>query len=180
VELGSGPQAGTSHSSPHSTSWLQVFGISTRPPWPFEKTVGPCRGLNLLHAADQLFFEILVRGEFAISRLRNRDLRTHIPNSITHPISRGLERLRRHGIVERVPSTFGNQYPERRTPRARNGHIVERAEGFRGELYHQELIDQELLGPADENTATPLAYIGGEREKHLGFGARRKLVRCGS
>jgi DNA-binding HxlR family transcriptional regulator len=41
-----------------------------------------------------------------ISGLRNRDLRTHIPDSTAHQISRGLKRLRLHGIVKRVPGTF--------------------------------------------------------------------------
>jgi thioredoxin-like negative regulator of GroEL len=31
----------------------------------------------------------------------------------------------------------------------KRGHVVERVVGFRGELYHQEFIDQELLEPAD-------------------------------
>lgn len=29
----------------------------------------------------------------------------------------------------------------------KNGHVVERVVGFRGELYHQEFIEQELLEP---------------------------------
>jgi thioredoxin-like negative regulator of GroEL len=31
----------------------------------------------------------------------------------------------------------------------KKGQELERVEGFRGELYHQEFIDTELLGPAD-------------------------------
>ncbi len=55
---------------------------------------------------EGLLFETLARGEFAISGLRNRDLRTHIPDSTTHQIARGLKPLRLHGIVKRVPGTF--------------------------------------------------------------------------
>jgi hypothetical protein len=73
---------------------------------PVRENGRPYRGFNLFHAADRPLFETLARGEFVISGLRNRDLRTHIPDSTTHPISRGLKRLRLHGIVKRVPGTF--------------------------------------------------------------------------
>ncbi len=64
------------------------------------------RGFNLFHGEDQLLFEVLARGEFATSGLRNRDLRAHIPGSTTHQTSRRLKRLRLHGVVKRVPATF--------------------------------------------------------------------------
>ena len=73
---------------------------------PVRENSRPYRGFNLFHAADLLLFEVLSRGEFAISGLRNRDLRAHIPGSTTHQISRSLKRLRLHGIVKRIPGTF--------------------------------------------------------------------------
>lgn len=39
----------------------------------------------------------------------------------------------------------------------KNGHAVERVVGFRGELYHQEFIDQELLGLAPTDAAPKTA-----------------------
>jgi len=73
---------------------------------PVRENSRPYRGFNLFHGADQLLFEVLARGEFAISGLRNRDLRTHIPGSTASQISRGLKRLRLHGVVKQVPGTF--------------------------------------------------------------------------
>lgn len=37
----------------------------------------------------------------------------------------------------------------------RDGHEVERVVGFKGELYHSEFIEQELLEPAPEGTGAP-------------------------
>ena len=39
----------------------------------------------------------------------------------------------------------------------KDGHVVERVIGFRGELYHQEFIDQELLEPAEAPAASQTA-----------------------
>jgi hypothetical protein len=66
----------------------------------------PYRGFNLFFGADQLLFETLARGEFAIAGFRNRDLRTHLPGSTTPQISRCLKRLRLHGVVKQVAGTF--------------------------------------------------------------------------
>jgi hypothetical protein len=70
----------------------------------------PYRGFNLFSGGDQLLFETLARGEFAIAGFRNRDLRTHIPGATTAQISRCLKRLRLHGVIKKVPSTF-KYYP---------------------------------------------------------------------
>jgi len=66
----------------------------------------PYKGFNLFFGADQLLFETLARGEFAILGLRNKDLRTHIPSATTAQISRCLKRLRLHGLIKQVAGTF--------------------------------------------------------------------------
>lgn len=66
----------------------------------------PYRGFNLFFGADQLLFEALARGEFAISGFRNRDLGAHIPGATSAQISRSLKRLRLHGIIKKVAGTF--------------------------------------------------------------------------
>jgi hypothetical protein len=66
----------------------------------------PYRGFNLFFGSDQLLFETLARGEFAIGGFRNRDLRVHLPGTATPQISRCLKRLRLHGIVKKQPGTF--------------------------------------------------------------------------
>jgi hypothetical protein len=66
----------------------------------------PYKGFNLFFGADQLLFETLARGEFAIAGFRNKDLRAHIPGSTTAQISRNLKRLRLHGVIKQVAGTF--------------------------------------------------------------------------
>lgn len=66
----------------------------------------PYRGFNLFFGPDQLIFEILARGEFAISGFRNKDLRNLIPDSTTSRISRCLKRLRLHGLIKQVSGQF--------------------------------------------------------------------------
>jgi hypothetical protein len=66
----------------------------------------PYPGFNMFFGPDQLLFEILAQGEFAISGVRNRDLRAHLPGMSTGRISRQLKRLRLHGLIKRVAGSF--------------------------------------------------------------------------
>lgn len=63
-------------------------------------------GYNFFKAEDQALFETLVRGEFAISGMRNKDLRSHIPGKSTAQISCCLKRLRVHGLIKKVSRTY--------------------------------------------------------------------------
>lgn len=42
----------------------------------------------------------------------------------------------------------------------KDGHVVERVVGFRGEQYHSEFIEQELLDPPAQVEAAPAAAAG--------------------
>jgi DNA-binding HxlR family transcriptional regulator len=64
------------------------------------------RGFNFFDDEDQTLFEILTRGEFTISGLRNRDLRRFMPEKTCSQISRTLKRLRLHGLLKRAGSTY--------------------------------------------------------------------------
>lgn len=64
------------------------------------------QGYNLFKAEDQALFETLVRGEFAISGMRNKDLRSHILGKTTAQISHCLKRLRVHGLIKKVSRTY--------------------------------------------------------------------------
>lgn len=63
------------------------------------------RGLNFFAAADQALFEQLVRGEFLISGLRNKDLRPLLGRT-TAQISHALKRLRLHGLLKKIAHTY--------------------------------------------------------------------------
>ena len=73
---------------------------------PIRENDRPYQGFNLFYGADQLLFEALARGEFAISGMRNCDLRAHLPGTTTAQISRILKRLRLHGLIKKVAGTF--------------------------------------------------------------------------
>jgi len=63
------------------------------------------RGLNFFAASDQRLFEQLVRGEFLISGLRNKDLRA-LTDRTTAQISHVLKRLRVHGLIKKIAHTY--------------------------------------------------------------------------
>lgn len=64
------------------------------------------KGFNFFAAVDQRLFEVILRGEFTITGMRNRDLRALLPDSSSGQVSRLLKRLRTHGLVKRVGRTF--------------------------------------------------------------------------
>lgn len=70
------------------------------------------RGLNLLHALEQRLFQAILRGEHRLNGFRNRDLAralhepAHTPTSrrrTMQRISRQLQLLRAHGLIQKVP-----------------------------------------------------------------------------
>jgi hypothetical protein len=63
------------------------------------------RGLNFFAAPDQTLCEHLVRGEFLISGVRNKDLRT-LTGRTTAQISHVLKRLRVHGLLKKIAHTY--------------------------------------------------------------------------
>ena len=65
----------------------------------------PYRGYNFFHPEDQTLFETLLRGEYAISGLRNQDIRQKLAKT-TSQISHALKRLRLHGLIKRVGKTY--------------------------------------------------------------------------
>jgi hypothetical protein len=60
------------------------------------------RGFNLLDERDNEVFVALLRGEWAISGFRNKDLRRHLPHLTGWRVSYLLRRLRMHGIIKKV------------------------------------------------------------------------------
>ena len=60
------------------------------------------RGFNLLDEQDYKVFVALLRGEWAISGFRNKDLRKHLPHLTGWRVSYLLRRLRTHGIIKKV------------------------------------------------------------------------------
>ena len=64
------------------------------------------RGFNFFSAEDDLVLSAIVRGQFTISGLRNKDLRKHIPAATPGWTSRCLKRLRMHGLIKRVGKTY--------------------------------------------------------------------------
>lgn len=62
-------------------------------------------GFNLFHADDLNLFSTIVRGEFTISGLRNRDLQVRL-NKTAGQVSRLLKRLRMHGLIKKIGRTY--------------------------------------------------------------------------
>ena len=64
------------------------------------------RGFNFFLPEDRSLFEVLLRGEFNLSGLRNRELRAFLPELSTGQISHRIKRLRVHGILKKVARTY--------------------------------------------------------------------------
>jgi len=64
------------------------------------------KGFNFFSAQDQHLFEIIVRGEYVVSGLRNADLKQHLQGVSSGRISRLLKRLRVHGLIKRIGRTY--------------------------------------------------------------------------
>jgi hypothetical protein len=64
------------------------------------------RGFNLFLGKDQQLFETLLRGEFAISGMRSKDLQRHLPGTTPSQASYLLKRLRTHGLLKRIGRTY--------------------------------------------------------------------------
>jgi len=64
------------------------------------------RGFNFFDDDDQALFEILARGEFNISGMRNKDLRENLHDKTCSQVSRILKRLRVHGLLKRAGSSY--------------------------------------------------------------------------
>ena len=63
-------------------------------------------GFNLFDADDENLLCSIVRGEFNISGLQNKTLRSHLPELSSSQVSRLLKRLRMHGLVKKVGHTY--------------------------------------------------------------------------
>ena len=70
------------------------------------------RGFNFFSADDDLVLSAIVRGEFTISGLRNKDLRKYIPDRNPAWISRCMKRLRVHGLIKRIGKTYKHYVTE--------------------------------------------------------------------
>jgi len=64
------------------------------------------KGRNFFAAEDQAVLEVLGRGEFSIRGFQSKDLRRFFPEKSGGQISRLLKRLRVHGLVKKVGSTY--------------------------------------------------------------------------
>lgn len=64
------------------------------------------KGFNFFSTEDQHLFEVIFRGEYFISGLRNSDLKQHLDGYSSSRISRLLKRLRVHGLIKRVGRTY--------------------------------------------------------------------------
>jgi len=64
------------------------------------------KGFNPLHEDDANLFRILARGEFCIQGLTCRTLRRFLPDKSAGHVSRLLKRLRVHGLIKKVGTTY--------------------------------------------------------------------------
>ena len=63
-------------------------------------------GFNFFCTEDRVLMEMLLRGEYNIQGLRNKDLRQHLKNRSPGQVSRLLRRLRLHGILRKAGSAY--------------------------------------------------------------------------
>lgn len=64
------------------------------------------KGFNFFSAKDQNLCEIIIRGEYNINGLRNKDLRRYLNDLTPGQISRRLKNLLVHGLIKRVGRTY--------------------------------------------------------------------------
>ena len=60
------------------------------------------RGFNFFNPEDLRILEVIDRGEFNIHGLQNREVRSHLTGVSSSAMSRVLNRLRLHGLIEKV------------------------------------------------------------------------------
>ena len=60
------------------------------------------RGLNLFHGPDLDLCRAVFRGEFTISGVQARHLRSQLPELSGPQLSRALKRLRLHGLIKKI------------------------------------------------------------------------------
>ena len=66
-------------------------------------------GIELLterHKEDETLFQSIVRGEFNLTGLQNKSLRSFLPDKSSGQVSRLLKRLRVHGLIKKVGHTY--------------------------------------------------------------------------
>jgi hypothetical protein len=64
------------------------------------------KGFNFFAEADQKLLTVIARGEFNISGFRNQSLQPFLSGQNPNQISRILKRLRLHGLIKKVGSTY--------------------------------------------------------------------------
>ena len=64
------------------------------------------RGFNFFLAQDQEVLLAILRGEYQISGMSNRWLRTVLPKRNSGQIGRVLKRLRLHGLIKKIGKTY--------------------------------------------------------------------------
>jgi DNA-binding HxlR family transcriptional regulator len=64
------------------------------------------RGFNFFDAEDAEVLEAIGQGEFCISGMQNKTLRSQLPGRSSQQVSRAIKRLRTHGLVKKVRSSY--------------------------------------------------------------------------
>ena len=71
------------------------------------RSSGRCyRGFNFFSEQDVQLFEIILRGEHTIQGLGNANMQAILPDKSAGQVSRMLKRLRSHGLIKKVGSTY--------------------------------------------------------------------------
>jgi hypothetical protein len=63
-------------------------------------------GFNFFAEPDLALFEAIIRGEHTIQGFRNADVRIHLPGKSPGQVSRMLKRLRLHGVIRKIGSSY--------------------------------------------------------------------------
>jgi hypothetical protein len=73
---------------------------------PAEENGRSYRGFNFFNANDLKILEVIDRGEFNIHGLQNKAVRSCLENVSSSAMSRIFKRLRLHGLIEKIDSTY--------------------------------------------------------------------------
>ena len=64
------------------------------------------KGFNFFSDEDLEMLEVLTSGEFNIRGFQNKNLQQMVKDKTSSQISRIIKRLRVHGLIKKIPSTY--------------------------------------------------------------------------
>jgi hypothetical protein len=64
------------------------------------------RGIHFFDAEDVELLEVIAEGGFCVSGMQNKTLRERLPGRTTRQMSRTIQRLRTHGLIQKTARSY--------------------------------------------------------------------------